>query len=307
MSTSTTDRRTVPATPATVVAFATLRDLLQEHAVLCRDQAPAVASQAVALRDLANELYAELCQPLNGTAKQTPPVVNRPENASKPITPAPAPKQEDPKPAPKPDAPIPCTGSLTDEQLAEMGKAELLAHVQAHGIPYRTIGLSPSSLRADIRKAQTATPSVKTTVPEPKQDTPAPKPEPQKSAAQTTTQAPAPKQEAKPDKGEALAAYRALQAECKALGVNAKGTADQLKIRIAEAKAKAAAAANKTAPPTPVDATATGERDDRTCLTAALHALGVAADKGDSMETLAALLNARLMKVGGKVRVSICQ
>ncbi len=73
MTATATDRRTVTATPAAVVAFATLRDLLQEHAVLCAKTAPQVASQAVALRDLANELYGQLCVPVPGTTQTAPP------------------------------------------------------------------------------------------------------------------------------------------------------------------------------------------------------------------------------------------
>jgi hypothetical protein len=62
------------------------------------------------------------------------------------------------------------------------------------------------------------------------------KPVSPKVAAQTVEEPKAVAPKATP-KADGLAGYRKLQAECKALGVSAKGKADELKARIAAAKA----------------------------------------------------------------------
>jgi hypothetical protein len=98
------------------------------------------------------------------------------------------------------------------------------------------LGLKPEQ-RAEHAKARKADLDAQvarlTAKPGPKADD---KPEPQPAAAQNTKAEQA-KAEAKPKaKGEGLAAYRQLKAECKAAGLDTKGTAEQLRQRLAEHK-----------------------------------------------------------------------
>jgi hypothetical protein len=293
--------RTLTTTPAFVTAFATFRSLLVEHAQLCKEYAPQLHASATGLVGMASELEHQLCQP-------EPQVRNRPENAARPAlellngqcclcneatksqaaqVPASPVKTT---PAPKAATPVQAKAAqpLTEEQLATMDMAALVAYAKAHGIHYRTVGMSKSSLRADIRRAALA--GKPTTSPSAKAETPKATP-PTKPQTQTP---PAPK---------------AATPQCQ--GKKADGTACTSRIGTTETGycpkhrdqvAKAKSAAKTTA--LTAKAPASAPKADLAFLTAGAKTLGID-PTGLDLVSLAAVVNSRLMSQSGNVRVSI--
>jgi hypothetical protein len=158
--------------------------------------------------------------------------------------PKPAPKAEQPKPEPKPAA----------KPAGPMVPADLDA-VPLHRLGELYVALGGQPVKGGMNKAETVVAIRALTAQQP-----AAKPEQLEVAAHTAAKPeqparkadpkPAAKPEAKPGtpKADGLAEYRALAAECKAYGLNAKGKADELRARLAGAKAKGATvAAVKTA------------------------------------------------------------